>query len=139
MPIQTSYPKTFPHAKPYAGASRNYRAYADVRLIGPTATSSTHEFLVDTGSDYTIVPERLAQNIGIPTNVPLPQVNFTTASGHNVALPYYTPLDIEIGAYILPGIRILITSASGFIPILGRPELIAAFDFGFNTTHWHWG
>jgi hypothetical protein len=141
MPIKTTPPPTFPSLKPYAGATLGRRAYADVRLVGPTRIrSSVVQCMVDTGSDYTILPLGLAGAVGIVPSGGL--VSITTVAGTSVSLSSHSPVDLEIEGYAISLRTVLFSPFStvgGFIPILGRPELIAAFDFGFTVTDWHWG
>jgi hypothetical protein len=77
MPITA---QTFAHNKALSTA-RKHRAYADVVIINPVSArrSATLQCLVDTGSDYTILPLSAASQLGITASGP--PVTFRTAGG----------------------------------------------------------
>ena len=133
MPIT---PTTFTRHK-LLSTTNSYRAYADVYLLDPAsgAKSPTFHCLVDTGSDYTILPRSAATAIGlIPSG---PSVTFRTAGGATYTLPSHTMTAIVIEGYLISG-TVAFSSGSGFSPVIGRLELISAFDIGMDTREWHY-
>ena len=116
---------------------RNYRAYADVYLTNPVTgvKSPTFQCLVDTGSDYTVLPMSAATAIGITPSGPL--VTFRTVGGATHTLPSHSSSDIVIEGYLVIG-PVVFSSAISFSPIVGRLELIQAFDIGMNITDWYY-
>lgn len=118
--------------------SNNSRAYADVILINPTngQRSGPINCLVDTGSDYTILPLRIATTLNI--NPPTP-ASIITSSGQTVSFQSHKSLEIVIEGWILKNVHVLFSPAQQFIPILGRIDLIDTFDFGFDSSYWHFG
>lgn len=134
MPIT---PATFASSKPL-DAARNHRAYADVRLTTANGTvkSSTLQCLVDTGSDYTVLPLSAATSVGIVPSGPW--VTFRTAGGANYRLRSHLGVNLEVEGYAIVA-QVIFSQATAFTPILGRLELVAAFDAGFDTSNWYWG
>jgi predicted aspartyl protease len=133
MPIT---PGTFLHLKALA-ASRNYRAFAYTQVLDSSGTvKAKFNCLVDTGSDYTILPQRAAMAAGLALTGP--KVRFRTAGGTIYSLPSHLTVDLVVEGYPVTG-QVLFSSAKGFTPILGRWEIVSAFDCGFDTTNWHWG
>jgi predicted aspartyl protease len=115
-----------------------FRAYADVQMFGPAGVnSSIIQCLVDTGSDYTILPLAIASSIGIQTTgTPIVPVTFRTAGGVQYTLPLHPAVDIRVEGY---RIQVpVVFSPAAFSPIVGRQELLAAFDLGFDTGQWYW-
>ena len=116
---------------------RNYRAYADVVVTDPTGMtrSSTIQCLVDTGSDYTVLPMSMATAVGIvPSGLP---VTFRTAAGVSYSLPSHPTVDLIVEGYRI-NTPVAFSTAASFIPILGRLEAVAAFDIGFDVANWYW-
>lgn len=116
----------------------NHRAYADVIVTDPAGanSSSVLQCLVDTGSDYTVLPISAAHAAGIiPAGRP---VNFRTAGGQTYQLPSHPTTDLIIEGYSVNAL-VAFSTSTAFSPILGRLELVAAFDAAFDTAHWHWG
>jgi hypothetical protein len=134
MPIT---PTTFSYSK-LLSTTPSARAYADVALTNPTYTrvSATIQCLVDTGSDYTILPMSLAGGFGIVPSGP--PVSFRTAGGVTYSLPSQPGLDLMIEGYAIKATVAFSTSAA-FIPIVGCLDLVNAFDFGFDDVSWFWG
>lgn len=132
MPIR---PGMFSHQKALDTARAN-RAYADVRIAGPAASSLTWVCLVDTGSDFTILPMAAAMAAGITPSGSA--VTFQTAGGARYSLPSHAPVPLIIEGYLVPNARVVFSAGQGFSPILGRGELLAAFDVGFSRTDWFW-
>jgi len=134
MPIT---PTTFAGHKTLSAANR-YRAYADVYLTDPSTgvKSSTIQCLVDTGSDYTILPMSAATAIGLTPSGP--PVTFRTVGGATHSLPSHSWVDIVIEGYHIIG-PVVFAIATGFSPIVGRLELVQAFDIGMNLTDWYYG
>lgn len=116
---------------------RNYRAYADIVLTDPAGVtrSSTIQCLVDTGSDYTVLPMSMATAVGIVPSGPL--ITFRTAAGVSYSLPSHPRVDLIIEGYAIR-VPIAFSTAASFIPILGRIEAVAAFDIGFDVANWYW-
>jgi hypothetical protein len=134
MPIT---PTTFGYSKPLI-TTPPARAYADVELADPTLTrfSATLQCLVDTGSDYTILPMSLAVSFGImPAG---PPVTFRTAGGTTYSLISQPGLDLLIEGYAIKA-TVAFASSAAFIPIVGCFDLVNAFDFGFDDVNWFWG
>ena len=114
-----------------------HRANAWVEIINGGNASSKIDCLVDTGSDWTILPLLVAQSVGI--NPPFSSTaNFITASGSGYSLPVERNVTIRIEGY-RPNCNIVLSSAAGFVPILGRLELMWAFNSGLDTVKWYWG
>jgi predicted aspartyl protease len=133
MPISAI---TFGNSKALDPA-RNYRAYADVLItdvIG-VVRSPTYPCLVDTGADYTILPVSAAVAVGI---IPAgPWVTFRTAGGATYALWSHLGVRLVVEGYAITT-QVAFSTAPGFSPVLGRLELVAAFDTGFDTSNWYW-
>lgn len=134
MPIR---PKTFAHSKPLVVA-RNSRAYASVVMLNPATQqqSAALQCLVDTGSDYTILPLAVAMEIGIKPAGKM--ISFRAAGGAQYKLPSHAAVDLMIEGYSLQA-EIAFSHSNNFMPILGRIELVFAFDVGFDTNNWYWG
>jgi len=134
MPIT---PITFANSKPL-NRVRNYRAYADAVVTNASGSmkSSTIQCLVDTGSDYTILPLRAATAVGITPSGP--PVTFRTAGGATYLLQSHLGVRLLVEGYIIT-VQVAFSSAGGFSPILGRLEMAAAFDTGFDINNWYWG
>jgi predicted aspartyl protease len=133
MPIT---PWTFTGLKALS-STYNYRAYADVVVMNSAGArkSSTIQCLVDTGSDYTILPMSIATAVGItPTG---PPITFRTANGASYTLPSHPSVDLIVEGYHIT-VFVVFSSAAAFTPILGRLELVTAFDIGLDTTNWYW-
>lgn len=126
---------TFGNAKPLT-PTHNYRAYADVVMTNPAGTkkSSILQCLVDTGSDYTILPMSIAKVIGVtPWG---PPIKFRTAGGVSYTLPSHPSVDLIVEGYAIK-VQVAFSSAAGFTPILGRLEMVEAFDVGLDTINWY--
>lgn len=80
-----------PNSKPLTAP--HWRASADVYATNSTGSVKTSVFqcLVDTGSDYTILPNHVAATIGInlATDPTIVMKSFRTAIGATYALPYH--------------------------------------------------
>lgn len=115
------------------------RAYAEVFLEDPTsgAKDGPKVCLVDTGADYTILPASMAVTLGLAPGG-LPTVSITAADGTVFSLPQATGLDLVIEGYRVTA-DVLFCSASKFTPLVGRRDLMNAFDFGFDDTYWYYG
>ena len=134
MPIS---PTTFTRHKSLSSANR-FRAYADVYVTDPyTGTkSATFQCLVDTGSDYTILPLSAATAIGLTPSGP--PITFRTAGGTTHSLPSHSWVDMIIEGYHIIG-PVVFSDAIDFSPIVGRLELVQAFDIGMDVTEWYYG
>jgi hypothetical protein len=133
MPIT---PATFLKSK-LLDTARSYRAYAKVDVTDPKGTVlASNECLVDTGSDYTILPQNTAAIAGLKLTGP--KVTFRTAGGMSYSLPSHMSVHLLVEGYAITA-QVLFSSAKSFLPILGRWELVNAFDFGFDDTNWYWG
>jgi hypothetical protein len=114
----------------------NSRAEAYVEVVDSGRTIiGRFNCLLDTGSDYTLLPDWLLRSSGITAT--------GTAKFHSIAaLPYTLPLATGV-ELIVEGTTIRCDVAfysTGFTPILGRPQaMMAAFDFGFTTSDWYYG
>ncbi len=133
MPIT---PTTFFGHRPLSAANQ-FRAYAVVYLTDLTTgvRSPTFQCLVDTGSDYTILPMSAATAIGLTPSGP--PVTFRSVVGTTYTLPSYSAVGIVIQGYLTVG-PVVFSTASGFSPIIGRLELIQAFDIGMDATNWYY-
>ncbi|MGX6998849.1 aspartyl protease family protein [Caballeronia sp. KNU42] len=129
MPIT---PGTFRYSKPYDPVDK--RPYAEVYINNGGTTSSRIDCLVDTGSDYTILPAAVASKIGLATIGP--NITVGTPSGSTFTLPSAN-LQITIEGFII-NTQVLLTSAKKFTAIVGHHDLIKAFDIGFDITDWYW-
>jgi hypothetical protein len=131
MPIRSG---TFSSSKPLV-ASRSHRAYADVQVVGPTGGKSpVLQCLVDTGADFTILPMSAATVARIaPAG---PPVTFRTAGGARYTLPSH-PVELIVEGYLINAV-VAFSLGAAFNPIVGRLELVSAFDIGSNKTHWFW-
>ncbi|MBX9624554.1 MAG: retropepsin-like domain-containing protein [Gemmataceae bacterium] len=118
----------------------NYRAYCDVVVVNANANgvarkSPVYQCLVDTGSDYTILPWVAATAIGLTPSGPVVTIR---SVGGRVYRLMSDEVAIEIEGKLVR-VPVAFSAAGGFSPILGRSQLLAAYDFGFDTSHWHWG
>ncbi|HET6387135.1 MAG TPA: hypothetical protein VFJ58_27420 [Armatimonadota bacterium] len=59
-------------------------------------------------------------------------------NGASDTLRSHSQVELVIENYQLTR-TVLFSEASAFIPIIGRQELVSAFDFGFDTLNWYWG
>lgn len=113
------------------------RAFVDVFLINPTNNSlraGPVQCLIDTGSDFTILPIHYASSINInpsySTSIRTPGGTAKYSSERNLAL--------EICNLHLPNVNILFSSSSGFISILGRNDLLSTIAIGMDDHNWYW-
>jgi predicted aspartyl protease len=119
--------------------ARNSRAFAEVYVEDPATgrRDGPEACLVDTGADYTVLPVSALTGIGLMV-AGLPTVTIRTVDGSTATLPKAAGLHLEI-----EGVRIttdvLFSSAQKFTPVVGRLDLMKAFDFGFDTSYWHFG
>ena len=123
--------KTFilPHSLAYAGN----RPWADVKISPSHPASVTYKCLVDTGADYLLLPMSAANLVGItPAGR---SVNVSTAAG--VAAMILEPgVDVEIEGLNVT-VSVLFDPTNTTRLVAGRNVLLAAFEFGFDVTHWH--
>ncbi len=117
---------------------KDQRPYASVSLRHPTSGKSGPKLicLVDTGSDWTVFPAALANASGVIVNGP--PIAVRTANGTAFSLLRATNVELIIQGYLIVT-TIAVSQAGAFTPIVGRRDLLTAFDLGFTTTHWHWG
>lgn len=131
------YPFTYPSRK--ALLSPGSRAYAEVMLEDTTSgmKDGPKLCLVDTGADYTILPDSMALTLGVAVGT-LPTIKLTAADGSVFYLPRATGLDLVIEGYPVTA-DVLFCSAPKFTPLVGRRDLMNAFDFGFDDSYWYYG
>lgn len=127
-------------AKPLVSARSN-RAYAFVSVRDASGTVvGNYNCLVDTGSDYTLLPDSLLPVLGL---TPSSLITFRTAGGTSYTLPYEPPPPTGAGIrLVIEGVPKRLGVAfysSGFTPILGRIEALSTFDIGFDNTNWFYG
>lgn len=128
---------------PFTFASRNAltahgsRAYAEVFLEDPASGTKDGPklCLVDTGADYTILPDTMAVTLGLALGR-LPVVTIRAADGSTFTIPMATGLRLVIEGFIVIA-DVLFCSAPKFTPLVGRVDLMNAFDFGFDDTYWY--
>ena len=115
---------------------RNYRACADVHVKDATGTVKYKlQCLVDTGSDYTVLPTAAtAAAIALSG----PAITFNTAGGVAYTLPSHPAVDLIVEGYAIT-VPVAFSASTAFTPLLGRLELVEAFDAGFDATNWYWG
>src|SRR5262245_27950577 len=102
------------------------RAYAEVFLEDPASgkKDGPKVCLVDTGADYTILPDTMAVRLGLILRG-LPIVSIIAADGSTFSLPRATGLDLVIEGYPVTA-DILFCSAPKFTPLVGRRDLMNA-------------
>jgi predicted aspartyl protease len=123
--------------------NRNYdpsdnRPYSRVYLTNSTGTkkSSLYMCLVDTGSDYIILPRSAATTVGIALSGTKKTIRGATGSA---SFDFETNLQFIIeGLSITADVLLDPSPGAAFVPILGRVAILAAFDLGFNVTDWLW-
>jgi hypothetical protein len=116
---------------------RNYRAYADVHVKDATgAVKYKLLCLVDTGSDYSVLPTAAATAAAIALTGPA--ITFSTAGGVAYTLPSHPAVDLIVEGYAIT-VPVAFSASAAFTPLLGRLELVEAFDAGFDATNWYWG
>lgn len=113
------------------------RAFVDVFLINPTNSSlraGPVKCLIDTGSDFTILPIQYANSINITPS------NSTTIRSPGGTATYSSQpnLTLEICNLHLPNADILFSSSSGFLSILGRNDLLSTIAIGMDDHNWYW-
>lgn len=126
--------------KPLVLRSRN-RAYAFVQVRNASgAVVRRYNCLLDTGSDYTLLPAAILPLIGL---TPSSTVTFRSAGGSSYTLPYEPAPPTGTGVrLVIEGVRKRLGVAfysTGFTPILGRIQALQAFDFGLDRSNWYWG
>lgn len=117
---------------------KHLRAIADVVISYRGKPSSTVQCLVDTGSDYTILPARVASSIGINVRAINRRATFRGIGGRRYKLPLFTNINFEVEGYKFTS-QVVFNSSPQPIPILGRIQLLAAFDSGLDRNTWYWG
>jgi len=127
---------TFPNEKPLE-ARFHHRAFADVVILDPSGIlkSDVIKCLVDMGADYTNLPLIKATAV----NVKLPQNSFKTivTAGGRTRLFFHPTVDLIIEGRKLRT-QVLVSDEPTFEPMLGRPDLLALFEFGFDAFNWYW-
>jgi hypothetical protein len=125
---------SFVTAKSKALLARSSRAEAYVEVYDKmTRHIASFNCLLDTGSDYTLLPDALLPLLGI---VPTSTITFSTVSGSKTTLPFIPMVNLKVEGYSIS--RGVAFYSSGFIPILGRNEAISAFNFGFDENYWYY-
>jgi len=126
----------FSNNKPYDTVDN--RPYLDVLLTDPSGKikSPTYPSLVDTGSDYIILPTAAAAMAGIPLSGKTKTIRSATGSA---SFNFETGLNVIVAGYSITADVLFDPSpSSAFVPILGRPAILAAFDVGFNLSDCLW-
>jgi len=112
------------------------RPYADVTLTDALGTpiSATYQCLVDTGSDYIILP--ISAAAGLVLSGTMMVYHGVTGS---TSMNFEKNIDIIIETKKLRADILFDPSpGAGFIPILGRTAILTAFDLGVTVSDWHW-
>jgi hypothetical protein len=65
-------------------------------------------------------------------------ITFRTAGGNRYALASSANIDLKVEGKVI-NVPVAFSTAAGFQLILGRPQVLAAFDIGFDTEQWYWG
>ena len=125
---------TFPNSKPYDPIDN--RPYAAVALLHGARKSPTFPCLVDTGSDFIVLPTSAASLIGLPLSGTKKTYRGVTGSA---SFDFEIGLQVDVeGCVITTDVLFAPTATVGFVPILGRVAILAAFDLGFNVSDWLW-
>jgi predicted aspartyl protease len=114
------------------------RALAEVQLFDPIRNlpiSRVIRCVIDTASQYTILPQSDLDGAGIP---PGPVVPIRTIAGTVASFPSQQ-VDLLIEGQYHINATVLSSSAVGFTPVLGLLEAKDAFDFGFDFSNWYFG
>jgi hypothetical protein len=130
---------TFPNKKALSRAN-NCRAYADVQATDAAGSVKSPILicLVDSGSDFTILPASAASAVGIAVSSLTQVASFSSPGGPRYMLPLDPSVRLVVEGYAIT-VPVAFSSSPSFIPILGRNEMLAAFDAGFDNTDWYWG
>jgi hypothetical protein len=131
------YPITFANRSSLVAPGS--RAYAEVFLEDPVSgqKDGPKVCLVDTGADYTILPDSMAATLGLALGG-LPVVSIAAADGSTFSLPRANGLDLVIEGYLVTA-DVLFCSAPKFTPLVGRRDLMNAFNFAFDDAYWYYG
>ena len=126
----------FPNNRPYD--PNDNRPYAQVILTDSSGTRKTSVYwcLVDTGSDYIILPISATTMVGITLSGATNTLHGVTGSA---SFNFETGLQVSVEGYTITA-DVLFDPAptATFVPILGRAAILAAFDLGFNVNDWLW-
>jgi predicted aspartyl protease len=122
----------FNNSKPFDPSDN--RPYADVAITDSrgNSISPTYVCLVDTGSDYIVLPYGAASRIALSGN----KKTLRGVTG-SMVLDFETNLYVVIeGLLIKTDVLFESSPASGFVPILGRAAILTAFDLGMDVGNW---
>jgi predicted aspartyl protease len=112
------------------------QAWAGVQLYDPVRNrplTRITDCVIDTGSQYTILPAAVFVGIGIPAG---PTISIRTISGAIARFGSHQ-VDLLIERLYHVGTTVLSTAARGFTPVLGLADAKDAFDFGFDFSQWY--
>lgn len=130
MPVGSA----FANSKPFDPS--DHRAYARVRIKNPASNAISPGLicLVDTGSDWTVLPAPFVQAMGLVANGP--PVSVQTMSGRTEVLARLQNVPLLIEKFVITT-EIAISFGTA-VPIVGRYDLLSSFDIAFDSTHWYW-
>ena len=116
---------------------KDRRPYLDVVLLSDSGgRSDGYKSLVDTGSDFVILPMTAAMTAGITLSGNTTDLRLATGKA---VLPIEKDLNLSIAGWKIQADVLFETSNDpNFIPIVGRAALLTAFDIGFQSTLCLW-
>ncbi len=110
------------------------RPIVPVRLLGPNGRWSTIDALIDTGSDVTLFPERLAERLGVNLDN-VPEIPLTSALG---SIATYRAVDLTLELPRFPD-TLRWQGIVGFLPrqmtygLLGTRGFFEFFDLRYSA------
>lgn len=135
MPL---FPLTFTHSRPFD--LFHNRPLAAVRLIDPSSgrRSLAYDCLVDTGSDFSILPLSAMSRLGRTHSGGTKRI---ASLGGSFVLEHEFGIDLNIEGYrITPrqGVCFAASPTAAFLPVLGRVDLLTALTVAMAGSNWYW-
>ena len=126
----------FANSKPYDLIDN--RPYSGLTLLHSSGAprSPTYRCLVDSGSDYIVLPISAAASVGIRLSRMRKTLHGVTGSASFFFEPALL-VDVE-GYRITADVLFDPSPSAAFVPLLGRAAMLAAFDVGFTVVEWLW-
>jgi hypothetical protein len=86
--------------------------------------------------DYSLLPESAYTSLGLALSGR--SRPYRTPPG-STSLPFESGVTLDVqGCRITADVLLQPWPSAGFLPLLGRPELLALTEIGFNVTDWLW-